>query len=140
LEECLAFPKFSKISRDYDEGCPSVKRGITSSGFAMLFFIYVSSILLDYGVLLLYKEIGMNYSYSDSFLSTLGSILLLTNSLNRIGCGIVAKWINVKTLLILCVCMMLGFGSTVVLIGRQQVLFTVWLVIAILGLSGSYVC
>jgi len=51
----------------------------------------VVNVFLDYGVFMLYKEIGGVYKYSDSFLTMIGSILLISNSVEKILFGIIDK-------------------------------------------------
>jgi MFS family permease len=55
--------------------------------------------VIDYTVMMLYKEIGNMYFYSDHYLTLLGSALSLVNALFRIFWGMMAQIYDFKKLL-----------------------------------------
>ena len=75
--------------------------GLRSFSFFALLYMFTSSVVLDYTILMMYKQIGVLYSFDDKFLTTVGSIINIGNALGRLIWGVLINKYSIKLIFVL---------------------------------------
>lgn len=139
--EVEMFPFANKNSvgnEEYIANCTSVSAGLKSSQFLLALYMFTSSTLLDYTVLLMYKELGNRYGYDDAFLTTIGSIIGLCNATGRLFWGYIMQKIPFKKVYITVIIGQMLFFMLIFIIGKYRYMFAGCMIMCILFVCANF--
>ena len=134
----LLLIKDRKLEDQYESETLTLKSSLSSVQFHQIFFGTLLSGMAGLYAIASFKTIGLDIGYGDSFLTVVGSLGTLCNSVSRLLWGFLIDKTSYKATYTIILFTQIGACMTFASVSEYQYLFLLWICIFTTCLGGHY--